>query len=187
LYFGFGSRLRPTDSARGAANLHHIADLQTERRDGSFMAGTGFPRGSPQADFSRQGPRFESQFPGAVSYSHWRTTSCRSRTPGIGYLPFCGAAWQGALRYSLIGWLLRRVLRKAAAWCWPVNAMVGIVRSAERCGDRAQVLWRTISSKPRSTQVDGGDSPRISVSSIPAAAVPISARGVRTVVSGGSI
>ena len=36
------------------------------------MAGTGFPRGSPQADFGQQDHRAESQLPGAASYSHWR-------------------------------------------------------------------------------------------------------------------
>lgn len=36
------------------------------------MAGTGFPRGSPQADFDRRDHRIESQLPGAASNSHWR-------------------------------------------------------------------------------------------------------------------
>ena len=37
-----------------------------------IMAGTGWPRGLPQADFGRQGHRAESQLPGAALYSRCR-------------------------------------------------------------------------------------------------------------------
>jgi hypothetical protein len=39
---------------------------------GPLVTATGFPRGSPQADFGRPGHLAESQLPGAASYSHWR-------------------------------------------------------------------------------------------------------------------
>jgi hypothetical protein len=39
---------------------------------GPLMAATGFPRGSPQAEFGRPGHLAESQLPGAASYSHGR-------------------------------------------------------------------------------------------------------------------
>jgi hypothetical protein len=42
------------------------------RISGPLLAATGFPRGSPQADFGRPGHLAESQLPGAASYSHWR-------------------------------------------------------------------------------------------------------------------
>ena len=50
-----------------------------------------------------------------------------------------------------------------------------------------QVLSRTVSSNPRFTELCSGTSPRISASSMRALASPTAARGVRTVVSGGSI
>ena len=37
-----------------------------------FMAGTGFPRGSQQADLGRRGHLAEGQVPGAAAYSRWR-------------------------------------------------------------------------------------------------------------------
>ena len=41
-------------------------------RERRFLAGTGFPRRSPQADLGRQSHRAEGQLPGVAFYSHWR-------------------------------------------------------------------------------------------------------------------
>jgi hypothetical protein len=49
-----------------------------ERRE---LAETGFPRGSPQAHFGRQGHRAEGQLPDAASYSHWRPTAVCDERP----------------------------------------------------------------------------------------------------------
>jgi hypothetical protein len=47
-------------------------DVRQEKIERTFMAGTGFPAGSPQADLGRPDRRIEGQLTGVVSYSHCR-------------------------------------------------------------------------------------------------------------------
>lgn len=72
---------------------------------------------------------------------------------------------------------------------WPVEAKAIFLAHKQHAprSVSTQALPRAISSKPRSTTGCLTVSPRISASSIADAAWPTSARGVRTVVSGGTI
>jgi hypothetical protein len=67
------ARPRVVDRADvGRSALALTVCQQAAVRQRPYMARTGFPRRSPQADFSRQGHGAESQVPGAASYSRWR-------------------------------------------------------------------------------------------------------------------